>query len=111
MIRSTMYTLFLILGLAMVSQPVGAEELNGLKITSVTADYQVAKIDATIGNCSKVLKSQVAEPTQSTMEITNSFDVASLNCGLRPLPPLGCRVGSCVCNSMGQNCSWTFVCN
>lgn len=35
----------------------------------------------------------------------------SMSCGLPPLPPLGCRVGSCVCNQFGQNCQWQFVCN
>lgn len=36
---------------------------------------------------------------------------SSMACGLAPLPPLGCRVGSCQCDQSGQNCSWTFVCN
>ena len=36
---------------------------------------------------------------------------ASMSCGLAPLPPLGCRVGSCVCDQSGQNCRWTFICN
>lgn len=35
----------------------------------------------------------------------------SLKCGLKPLPPLGCEVGACVCDSRGQNCKWTFICN
>ncbi len=35
---------------------------------------------------------------------------ASLACGLAPLPPLGCRVGACVCDQYGRNCQWTFVC-
>ena len=34
----------------------------------------------------------------------------SISCGMAPLPPMGCRVGSCVCDSRGQNCQWTFIC-
>ena len=34
----------------------------------------------------------------------------NLSCGIAPLPPLGCRVGSCVCDQYGRNCQWTFVC-
>lgn len=36
---------------------------------------------------------------------------SSMRCGLPPLPPLGCRVGACVCDQTGSNCQWTFVCN
>lgn len=36
--------------------------------------------------------------------------VASLKCGLRPIPPLGCQVGACVCDRSGYNCQWTFIC-
>lgn len=35
----------------------------------------------------------------------------NMACGLPPLPPLGCKVGACVCNQYGQNCQWTFVCS
>jgi hypothetical protein len=34
----------------------------------------------------------------------------NLSCGIAPIPPIGCRVGACVCNQYGQNCQWTFVC-
>lgn len=34
----------------------------------------------------------------------------NLNCGLPPLPPLGCRVGPCVCDQTGTKCQWTFIC-
>lgn len=40
-----------------------------------------------------------------------NFKRSSLKCGLQPLPPLGCTVGSCVCDSNGENCQWTFICN
>lgn len=36
--------------------------------------------------------------------------VQNLSCGLPPLPPLGCKVGPCVCDQYGQNCQWTFIC-
>jgi hypothetical protein len=35
----------------------------------------------------------------------------NLSCGIAPIPPIGCRVGQCVCDGMGQNCRWTFVCS
>lgn len=34
----------------------------------------------------------------------------SMNCGIAPIPPIGCRVGPCVCDATGTNCQWTFVC-
>jgi hypothetical protein len=35
----------------------------------------------------------------------------NLSCGLPPLPPVGCKLGSCVCDANGNNCRWTFVCD
>ena len=35
---------------------------------------------------------------------------SSLACGIAPIPPIGCRVGACVCDQNGQNCQWTFIC-
>lgn len=40
-----------------------------------------------------------------------AIKLASFKCGIAPIPPLGCRVGSCVCDASGRNCQWTFVCN
>lgn len=37
--------------------------------------------------------------------------IANMSCGLPPLPPLGCKVGPCVCDKNGNNCQWTFVCS
>lgn len=34
----------------------------------------------------------------------------NMACGLKPLPPLGCQVGACMCDQYGQNCQWTFIC-
>jgi len=31
-------------------------------------------------------------------------------CGLPPLPPIGCKQAICVCDSSGNYCSWQFVC-
>ena len=38
-----------------------------------------------------------------------SVAYANLQCGLRPLPPLGCVVAYCQCDGDG-NCSWVFSC-
>jgi hypothetical protein len=35
----------------------------------------------------------------------------NLNCGIRPIPPIGCQVGPCVCDQTGTNCQWQFICN
>ncbi len=37
--------------------------------------------------------------------------LANLACGLPPLPPLGCKVGPCVCDKDGKNCQYTFICS
>ena len=41
-----------------------------------------------------------------------SYQVAqlTLKCGIPPIPPDGCKVGECACDSHGQNCKWTIVC-
>lgn len=33
----------------------------------------------------------------------------SIACGIRPIPPIGCRGGHCVCSSNNQ-CQWVFDC-
>jgi len=43
---------------------------------------------------------QTAPPSQS----------GNMRCGLTPLQPIGCSVGPCECDQMGQNCHWTFYC-
>lgn len=35
---------------------------------------------------------------------------ANLMCGLPPIPPIGCKLGPCVCDASGRNCHWTFIC-
>lgn len=39
-----------------------------------------------------------------------AIKLASMKCGFRPIPPFGCKVGVCVCDSDGRNCQWTFIC-
>lgn len=34
----------------------------------------------------------------------------NMNCGLPPLPPIGCRIGPCQCDASGRFCQWTFIC-
>lgn len=46
-------------------------------------------------------------PHQSRPPITK----ININCGIPPIPPIGCRVGACMCDQSGRNCRWTFVCN
>jgi hypothetical protein len=45
-----------------------------------------------------------APPQASMIERVN------MNCGFAPFPPMGCRVGPCVCDQYGRNCQWTFIC-
>lgn len=40
-----------------------------------------------------------------------NFKKVNLQCGFKPFPPMGCVVGSCVCDQNGRNCQWTFICN
>lgn len=35
----------------------------------------------------------------------------NINCGIPPIPPIGCKVGACMCDQSGRHCEWTFVCN
>ena len=53
--------------------------------------------------------------TRINSRIENGFNLknlhkANLSCGLAPLPPLGCVIGSCVCDQNGNNCHWQFNC-
>jgi hypothetical protein len=45
-----------------------------------------------------------APPQASMIERVN------LACGIPPIPPIGCRVGQCVCDQSGRFCQWQFVC-
>ena len=34
---------------------------------------------------------------------------ASFNCGIAPIPPIGCHTPVCICDDAGS-CSWYFTC-
>lgn len=34
----------------------------------------------------------------------------NLACGIPPIPPIGCRVGPCICDQSGRYCQWQFIC-
>jgi hypothetical protein len=36
--------------------------------------------------------------------------VVSMACGFKPFPPIGCSVGSCICDQNGNNCQWQIIC-
>ena len=40
-----------------------------------------------------------------------SIPVANINCGIKPIPPIGCDSDDarCVCDAEG-NCEWVFDC-
>lgn len=43
-------------------------------------------------------------PTQTLITPIN------INCGIPPIPPIGCRIGPCQCDASGRFCQWTFIC-
>lgn len=49
----------------------------------------------------------IAQPVPNQTPIQK----VNINCGLPPLPPIGCSVGACQCDASGENCQWTFNCN
>ena len=50
-------------------------------------------------------------PMHSTPESRAAiFRPQNLSCGIPPIPPVGCRVGSCTCDQNGSNCRWNFIC-
>jgi len=36
--------------------------------------------------------------------------ISVVKCGVPPIPPVGCKVGDCVCDQSGNNCHYVFVC-
>ena len=53
--------------------------------------------------------------SQDDAKIVNGFDGRYLHktnwaCGMQPIPPMGCKVGACVCDTNGNNCQWTMIC-
>lgn len=62
----------------------------------------------------ELLLKKTNKPMSSTANLLSeqqgSMMKVNLSCGLRPLPPLGCQVGACMCDQNGNNCQWTFIC-
>ena len=44
------------------------------------------------------------------IKLTDLVQLANIRCGVKPVPPVGCKIGACVCDQSG-NCSWTFICS
>lgn len=36
---------------------------------------------------------------------------ANVQCGIPPIPPVGCKQAVCICDDYGMNCRWEFICN
>ena len=68
---------------------------------------------AQTGQTQDALGITVNAPSEAVYSMLQPFEaqLANFRCGLKPLPPLGCRVGACVCDSNGNNCQWTFICS
>ena len=49
-------------------------------------------------------------PLLERLGVKDEGAVSNLSCGIPPIPPIGCKVGPCVCDQNGQNCQWTFIC-
>ncbi len=49
-------------------------------------------------------------PLLERLGVKDEGVVSNLSCGIPPIPPIGCKVGPCVCDQNGQNCQWTFIC-
>lgn len=49
------------------------------------------------------IQSEIADLMNDTVHVAN------LSCGIAPIPPIGCKVGACVCDQYGSNCQWTFI--
>lgn len=52
-----------------------------------------------------------AYPADTVATMKQRLAQSSIACGIAPIPPVGCRVGACVCNQNRTNCQWSFVCN
>jgi hypothetical protein len=108
MLKRGIFAIFLATMFAFTTQSANAEPIDQkvYSVAAVTSD--VARSDDATQICNK---SSVSGEYQQTEKADGSFDVANLQCGIPPIPPLGCRVGACMCDQYGRNCQWTFVCN
>lgn len=87
----------------------------GSAVAADTATKQISPSQQATEESQTGLPDRIVSPHNSS-GVTNGFDPrflhkANMACGLPPLPPLGCKVGACVCDQNGQNCQWTFICN
>jgi|HubBroStandDraft_6_1064221.scaffolds.fasta_scaffold32211_5 hypothetical protein len=57
-------------------------------------------------------KLMIALAIVSGVTIASPVYAQSLQCGLKPLPPVGCKSekARCICDADGDNCQWEFVC-
>jgi hypothetical protein len=49
--------------------------------------------------------------TSASAELILTPIPVNIQCGIPPIPPIGCEVGDCVCDSSGSRCHYEFVCN
>jgi hypothetical protein len=85
-----------------------AKRLTVAALVSLLVTISVAAIAGDLAfDVTRLTAAQQAPPVSSKFKIAQS----SLKCGIPPIPPIGCRVGSCACDQNGNNCHWTYVCN
>lgn len=58
---------------------------------------------------------QTEKPANDNLSEVNFYlfenqKYSSFQCGFKPFPPLGCKIGRCICDSRGQNCYWETIC-
>ena len=58
-----------------------------------------------------LLPTQLSDASRVATPVQFGGPFGSFQCGIAPIPPLGCRVGACVCDQSGRNCQWQMVCN
>jgi hypothetical protein len=61
-----------------------------------------------IKNCAQADMTSAPQNAERT-DFRNMMQLANSACGFAPFPPLGCRLGNCVCDQY-RNCQWTFIC-
>jgi len=69
------------------------------------AEFAVAK------DCDSKKSISQSSSSDTKSSFKDLIHLASINCGIAPIPPIGCRVGACVCDQYGRNCRYTFICN
>lgn len=87
----------------------------GTTIAADTATEQVSSSQQVAETSQAGLPDRIVSP-RNTFGATDGFDhrylhKANMACGIPPIPPVGCKVGACVCDQNRQNCQWTFICN